>query len=251
LHFNAQSGNFDYNVVDPVKKQAARGSILPTLTLHQPGRPVPPDHHWPPNQQSNFRYYQFASVVQMQSGRPPQYGYLQPPFGENLPALLYSNKPFRESISAMFRSKGFRLEVRPQESEILMSKEINDVLYSYPFEAISQTLQRIVFFRAALETNRDAVLILDEPESNTFPFYTKYLAERISLDTNNQFFLTSHNPYVLTSLIEKTPATELAVFITRMPKYRTEFLLMSPEQLREMLDLTMDVFMDLERFFPD
>jgi predicted ATPase len=243
LAFNAQKGNFDYNVVDPVKKHISKGSIPPNLGA--------PGHQWPQNQQSNFRYYHFASTVQRQHGSPPQYGYLQPPYGENLPALLYSNKGFRESISALFRSKGFRLEVRPQESEILMSKEINDILYSYPFEAISQTLQRIVFYKAVLETNRDAVLILDEPESNTFPFYTKYLAERISLDTHNQFFLTSHNPYVLTSLIEKTPVEELAVFMTRMRNYRTEFLLASNDQLREMLNLTMDIFLDLDRFFPN
>lgn len=253
LAFNAQSGNFDFTVVDPVKQQINKGLIPPNLGISTHPQ-IPLSIHWPQNQESNLRYYGYLPSFQRQhkqQGHPPQYGYLQPPFGENLPALLYSNKGFRESISALFRSKGFRLEVRPQESEILMSKEINDILYSYPFEAISQTLQRIVFFKAALETNRDAVLILDEPESNTFPFYTKYLAERISLDSHNQFFLTSHNPYVLTSLIEKTPAEELAVFITRMRNYRTEFLLASSDQLREMLNLSMDVFLNLDRFFPN
>lgn len=254
LSFNAQSGNFDYSVIDPVKQRVSKGSLPPNLGI--PAQPhMPRSITWPLNEQSNLRYYGYLPAFQRRQkqkrpSQPPLYGYLQPPFGDNLAALLYSNKALRESVSALFRSKGFRLEVRPQESEILMSKEINDILYSYPFEAISQTLQRIVFYKAALETNRDAILILDEPESNTFPFYTKYLAERISLDTYNQFFLTTHNPYVLTSLIEKTPAEDLAVFVTRMRDYRTEFFLASSDQLKEMLDLTMDVFLNLDRFFP-
>jgi len=237
LRFEKQHGQFKARISLPGRSN--ENYFQPFLN---PGQ-------WPELPESPFRYYAFERIPE--NARSQQYGFLQPPFGENLPALLYSNKAFRESISSLFRSKGFRLEVRPQESQVLISKEVNDILYSYPFRAISETLQRIVFFKAVLETSSDAVLILDEPEANTFPFYTKYLAERIALDVSNQFFLTTHNPYVLTSLIEKTAASDLAVFITRMRNYRTEFHLASDDQLREMLSLTMDVFLDLDRFFPN
>lgn len=191
LRFNSQNGHFDVKVVDPVNAQVSQSSIQSNLRfpMHRYPGPSPPGgpmFAWPSTAQSNFRYYSFQK--RSAAGGIPQYGYLQPPYGENLPALLYSNKQFRDSVAALFRSKGFRLEVRPHESEILVSKEVNDILYSYPFGAISETLQRIVFYKAAFETNRDAVLILDEPESNTVPFYTKYLAERIALDGHNQFF---------------------------------------------------------------
>lgn len=176
---------------------------------------------------------------------------LLPPFGANLPTLLYTNKALRESISAFFKSKDFRLELRPQDNEILMSKEVDDVLYSFPFESISETMKRIVFYKAVLESNRESVLVLDEPEANTFPFYTKYLAERIALDTTNQFFLSTHNPYVLMSIIEKTPQTELAVYATRMRNYRTELHLLGTAECSEALDLGMDLFLNLDRFFPE
>jgi hypothetical protein len=172
------------------------------------------------------------------------------PYGANLPGLLSVNKDLRESIAMLFRSMGFRLEIRPTESRISMTKEVDDVLFSFPFEAISETLRRIVFYKAVLESNKDAVLVLDEPEANTFPFYTKYLAERIALDTSNQFFLSTHNPYVLMSIIEKTPQPELAVYVTRMRNYRTEVQLLTPVQCSEALELGMDLFLNLERFFP-
>jgi hypothetical protein len=176
---------------------------------------------------------------------------LSAPFGRNLAALLSSDRAFRASVSALFKAHSHRLELRPHSSEILISKQVEDILYSYPFDAISETLRRIVFYKAVLETNRDAVLVLDEPEANTFPFYTKYLAERIALDESNQFFLTTHNPYVLMSIIEKTPATDLAVFVTRMKDYRTQVQPLTGEQLGEALELGMDLFLNLDRYFAD
>lgn len=197
-----------------------------------------------------IRFYQYRKDLFAKAGSR-SYGPLEAPFGTNLAALLFSDKPFRESVSTLFKSSGHRLELRPQSSEILISKQVDDILYSYPFDAISETLRRIVFYKAVLETNRNSVLVLDEPEANTFPFYTKYLAERIALDESNQFFLTTHNPYVLMSIIEKTPAADLAVFVTRMKNYRTEVRPLTGEQLSEALDLGMDLFLNLDRYFAD
>jgi predicted ATPase len=202
------------------------------------------------SQNSQVFFYRYHALTKGQWDAT-QFANLSPPFGANLPNLLYTDKKVRDSISAFFRSKGYRLELRPQDNEILMSQEVDDVLYSFPFESISETMRRIVFYKAALESNTDAILVFDEPESNTFPFYTKYLAERIALDTSNQFFLTTHNPYVLMSIIEKTPQPNLAVFVTRMVNYRTEVRLMDQQACEEALDLGMDLFLNLDRFFPE
>jgi AAA15 family ATPase/GTPase len=206
--------------------------------------------NWHDEESSSVRFFAYRREL-FANGKKGGYGALVAPFGENLPAMLYSDKSFRESVSALFKAHGHRLELRPQSSEILISKEVDDILYSYPFDSISETLRRIVFYKAALETNRDRVLILDEPEANTFPFYTKYLAERIALDETNQFFLTTHNPYVLMSIIEKTPRADLAVYVTRMRSYRTEVHRLSDAELAEALELSMDIFLNLERYFPD
>ena len=198
----------------------------------------------------NVRCYRYRALAKNEWDGA-HYGHLLPPFGANLPTLLYTSKALRESVSAFFKSKGFRLELRQGDNEILMSKEVDDVLYSFPFESISETMKRIVFYKAALESNKDAVLIFDEPEANTFPLFTKYLAERIALDETNQFFFSTHNPYVLMNVIEKTPQAHLAVYATRMRNYRTELHQFTPENCAEALDLGMDLFLNLDRFFPE
>ena len=98
---------------------------------------------------------------------------------------------------------------------------MDDELFSFPYDSISETWRRIVFYMAVLETNQESILLLDEPEANTFPFYTAYLAERIALDESNQFFLTTHNPYILSSIVGKTPVKDLAVFVATMENFCT------------------------------
>ena len=100
---------------------------------------------------------------------------------------------------------------------------------------------------AALESNKDATLLLDEPEANTFPFYTKYLAERIALDETNQFFITTHNPYLLSSVVEKTPLKDLTVFVTRMEKFETKVKQIPDKKLSELLELDSDAFFNLDK----
>lgn len=117
---------------------------------------------------SPFRYYSFRGDA-FATGMTSEFGFLNPPFGSNLPVILATDRSMRESIAALFKAHQLRLEVRMHSSEILVSKIVDDVLFSYPFQAVSETLRRITFLKAALETNTDAVLILDEPETNTFP----------------------------------------------------------------------------------
>ncbi|MBI2968863.1 MAG: AAA family ATPase [Bacteroidetes bacterium] len=174
--------------------------------------------------------------------------FLNPPFGDNIPNLLISNSDLKKMVSNFFKDKGYKIILKPEDNDIEIAKEEDEVLYSYPYVTISETLQRIVFMMLAIETCRDSTLLFDEPESNTFPFYTKYIAERIAQDKTNQYFLTSHNPYLLLNIIEKTPSKELSVFVTTMKNYQTKIHLLTPRQLKEVIRLQHDVFLNLDKF---
>jgi AAA15 family ATPase/GTPase len=174
--------------------------------------------------------------------------FLNPPFGDNIPNLLLSNSELKKMVSTFFRDKGYKINLKPEDNDIEIAKEEDDVIYSYPYMTISETLQRIVFMMLAMETNKDSTLIFDEPEANTFPFYTKYVAERIAQDKTNQYFITTHNPYLLLNIIEKAPSKELNVYVTTMKKYQTEAHLLTKEQIKEVIELQHDVFFNLDKF---
>ena len=135
--------------------------------------------------------------------------------------ILRSNRKIRELVSEIFKEKGYRLSLRMNYNEIEMAKDMKDTLYLYPYITISDTLLRICFYIVAMMSNKNSVLLFEEPEVHTFPYYTKYLGEQIAIDKNNQYFIVTHNPYFLISILEKTPVKDVAVFITEMKDYQT------------------------------
>ena len=195
-----------------------------------------------------FKFYRFAPL----STFPERGGsFLLPPSGANLLALLLQNRDLRVDANRPFLSRGLRLGLRPQENKIEILKDFEDVIVSHPYHLASDTFQRLVFYMAALQTNSDSVLVFEEPEAHAFPYYTKYLAERIALDERgNQYFISTHNPYFLLPILEKTLSDDIAVFITYYDNNRTQIRQMSPDDLERISD-DIDVFSNIQMFLED
>lgn len=192
-----------------------------------------------------FRYYLFKHL---ESYSVEEKTYLLPVYGQNLFSILRMHKQIREMVAELLLQKGYRLNLRVNEKEIEIMREDNGVFISYPYQTLSDTLQRIIFYTAAIESNKNAVLLFEEPEANTFPFYTKELGERIAYDEANQYFIITHNPYFLMALVEKTPTIDLNVFITYMDDYQTKVHRIADEELSEVVDLNTSIFFNLDKF---
>lgn len=197
---------------------------------------------------TNIHFYEYKRLSQFAISYMP---HLAVPYGENLPSLLLANAEYKQWVSEFLQDKGLRLTLKPSEFDIAVSKIVDDAIYSYPYFTISETLQRIIFYVMAIKTNKESVLILDEPESNTFPFYTKYLAESIALDATNQFFITTHNPYLLLNLIEKSKTADINVCIAEMKDYQTKLHVLNEEQVTKVLDFNSDVFFNFDQIIED
>jgi len=176
--------------------------------------------------------------------------FLMPPPGSNLVSILTHSKELREIANNIFSKFGFKLAIRPRENKLEIQRELEEgVIIGFPYSLISDTLQRIVFYLAAIYTNRNSVVAMEEPEAHAFPYYTKYLAERVAMDrNNNQYFITTHNPYFLLSILEKSSKDDVAVFITYFENYQTKVKSMSQKEIEEVLSLGMDIFFNIERF---
>ena len=194
------------------------------------------------------KFYRFAplSTFPVKGG-----GFLLPPSGANLLSLLLQDRELAAQVREPFLSRGLRLGLRPQENKIEVLKDFDDVIVSHPYHLASDTFQRLVFYMAALHTNSDSVLVFEEPEAHAFPYYTKYLAERIALDERgNQYFISTHNPYFLLPILEKTLSEDIAVFITYYDDYRTKVRQLSPDELSRISD-DIDVFSNIQMFLED
>ena len=191
-----------------------------------------------------FKYYKFA----VQNNFPqPESAFLLPTSGPNLMSLIQTHKELYSVANQMFSNFGLRLGLRPQENKIEVIKQLEPIIISYPYSLTSDTLQRTIFHLFAVLSNKDSILVFEEPESHTFPYYTKYFAETIALDEkNNQYFISTHNPYFLLPVLEKAPKEDVAVFITYFEDYQTKVKPLSAEELDEIMEI--DVFSNLDRF---
>lgn len=190
-----------------------------------------------------FKFYSFKTLhryIAMEK-------YLTPPYGRNLFDILLTNRELKSLVSSLLKEKGYRLGLRMKDKEIEIIKEVDEVLYTFPYQTLSDTLQRVIFFWAVIETNKNATILLEEPESHMSANHIRDIAERIALDTDNQYFLVTHNPYFLTTITEKTKPKDLAIFVTRLDDYQTQLTQLTPDHITELLDLDSAVFLNLDK----
>lgn len=196
---------------------------------------------------STFKFYRFV----VKSSFPDQRSeFLYPPDGDNLLAVVLVRRDLRTVLKQVFEKFGLTLVLEPQEGKIKVQKQFEDIVVSFPYSLASETLQRLVFHLAAIYSNKDSVIAFEEPEAHAFPYYTKYLAETIAQDkNNNQYFISTHNPYFLLSVLEKVPKDRVAVFCTRLEDYQTKVRALTEEQIAEVLEKGLDVFFNIEKFY--
>ena len=196
---------------------------------------------------NNIRFYRFP--IGVVSGRSIR-NYLLPPWGANLPALLLQSRELRTMANLPFLKCGLRLGLRPQENRIEVIKEADDIIISYSYALVSDTLKRITFYTAAIETNKEAVIVLEEPEAHSFPGETKILAEQIAMEENdNQYFIVTHNPYFLMPLLSKAPKDDIAINIVYSEDYQTKVRPLAPEELPELFEI--NIFANLKRYLEE
>lgn len=191
-----------------------------------------------------FKFYRFGIVKEF---KKEQAEYLYPARGDNLLSILLTRNKLKRLISQIVSNYGLKIALKPVEHKIEILKEIDEVIISYPYSLLSDTLQRIIFHIVAIETNEDSIIAFEEPEAHAFPYYTKFLAERIALDKKNQYFISTHNPYFLLSLLEKSPKEDIAIFLTYFEDYQTKVKELDDKKRRTILDMEADVFFNIEK----
>jgi hypothetical protein len=243
FHIGAErSFNYYYNFDATLE---GGGILIPPLTLRDLLDDTPKGGGAFEPHRLPFRFYRFVSLDRFPAKEP---GFLRPPHGENMLHLLLLHRTLRQKIAEIFAAYGLRLVLKPQEDRIELQKEAEGVIIAYPYILASDTLRRLVFHLLAIETNEGALLIFEEPEAHAFPYYTKYLAERIALDARNQYWISTHNPYFLLAILEKAPREDVAVFLTAWREGATQVRPLGEAEIQEMVDAGCSLFFDLERF---
>ena len=165
-----------------------------------------------------IRFYRYPATLPAEE--KAGVSFLLPPIGRNLSEVLLdrSNPALTSAVRKLAEPAGFRLVFKTGQHEYQMELDEVRVVTFEPY-LVSDTLRRMLFHTAAVLSNKNCVVTLEEPEAHAFPDYLITLAEQIAR-SNNQFFITTHSPEVVYTLAKETPKGEFACFVATTDKGR-------------------------------
>lgn len=171
------------------------------------------------------------------------------PDGQNLFYIIETNAETRKDLVEILATYNLKIlfEKGSTYSMKVIKTATDETYFSIPFYQIADTLQRLIFYKAAIKTNNDSVLLFEEPESHMFPPYIRKFTSDVIFDKTNQFFIATHSPYVLEELLQEIP-NELAIYLVDYKDGATVIQPLSTEDLEEARKYGVDLFFNLESY---
>ena len=207
----------------------------------------------PGEEDSNYQYspirkYDFEKLAVFKNTFS---GYLLPPHGWNLYATVDRNPELWKEFADLFRDQQLEFVLLEKEQTFGLQKKEGPRIKLFSFFSIADTFRRFMFYITAIESNKNSVIIFEEPEVHSFPPYTQDIAYRMIYSEENQFFVSTHSPYLLQTLVSNLKDDQLNVFVTYYENYETKVKALTAEELSFVQEYSTDVFFNLDRFVPN
>ena len=153
----------------------------------------------------------------------------------------------KSELAGLFGGYGLKMMFDTGSRQIKAVKEDGHDMFIVPFNSLADSLQRLIFYKAAIESNHGKTICFEEPEAHTFPPYISNIVDIIIRNDNNQYFITTHSPYVVNTLLESA-GEELAVFAVDMKDNESIVNRLTDNQLQEAYDNGIDFFYNIEAY---
>ena len=249
--YTLQSNDFDFFEIDQFIEHLKDSPQY--YELHGDGAISNDDYPWIKNRfgadaSRLIKKYDFNNTIDFNVS---VHEFLVPPYGVNLFSVVDRREELKREIGNLFKEQ--KLEFVLSKSDLSFSTQRKEgyYAYSYPYYSVADTFRRFIFYLAAIESNKNSVLIFEEPEVHSFPPYTQDIAYRMIYSEENQFFVSTHSPYLLQTLVSNLKDDQLNVFVTYYENYETKAKALTAEELSFVQEYSTDVFFNLDRFIPN
>lgn len=175
------------------------------------------------------------------------------PFGSNLSEVIRYNSLLRKECGELFSTYNLKL-IFDENGSIVVQKQLDEFsAFQFSFLQVADTLQRLIFHKAAIITNENSILLFEEPEAHMFPPYiSKFTADVTYFENNSQYFITTHSPFVISDFLENLKKEDLSIYVVGYKKETGETLVnrLSEKELHEISQFGIDIYMNLENYLP-
>jgi AAA15 family ATPase/GTPase len=194
--------------------------------------------------------YEFKKNVQYDS----KYAWrLKHPHGENIFEIISTNEDLNKSIIEILSDYGLKFLYDSEVQEYKILKIIGNKIFTVPYSMTADTLQRLFFYKTATLSNKNSILLFEEPEAHMYPPYiSKFTSDMMYDDNGNQFFIATHSSYVINDIMENLKKDDYSIYTLGYDKETGETLIrkMTDEELHEIYQYGVDLFLNLENYLP-
>lgn len=191
-----------------------------------------------------FKPYYYGKITGAEQINMP---FLCPIGGENLMQVVKNNSELRAEVSSMLASYGLKLALDTVNQKLMVMKPLdNETSCVIPYDAMADSLKRLVFYKAAILSNTQSVIIMEEPEAHSYPPYIIRVIQTMLNADSNQYFVTTHSPYVINEFLENK--ADVAVFLTDYVDGETRIRALNDDELQQIYEDGIDLFFNTEFF---
>ncbi len=174
--------------------------------------------------------------------------FLIPPDGKNLLDVIPNYPKLQEELLHIFHEYGLILVFdKASRSLKIMKEKGRRNIFLLPYSSVADTLQRIIFFKTAIASNSNSVILFEEPEAHSFPPYLVHITQEIIHSKTNRFFISTHSPYIVNDFLENC-RQELSIFVADFKRGQTIIKRLSQEEADDIYQYGVDLFMNNERY---
>lgn len=195
-------------------------------------------------QETSIKRYSYKPDINYKRGHAK---YLIPPYGSNLLSIIENYQELKKDVIRFFTEYGLEIAFDKSSQTIKILQKNKDGIFLIPYNSIADTLQRIIFYKAAIASSNNSVLLFEEPEAHSFPPYMSHLTQEMIYKKDIQFFIATHSPFILNDLLENAQE-DLAVFNVDYQNKQTKVKQLSRSELYEVFQNGVDLFTNNETF---
>jgi len=194
--------------------------------------------------------YEFKKDIKYNSKNPWRLKY---PFGENIFEIISSKKDLIDSVIDIFDGFGLKFLYDTEIQEYKILKIIGNKIFTIPYFLTADTLRRLIFYKAAIASNENAILIFEEPEANCYEPYILEITNAIKNDiNNNQFFIVTHSQYVVDELLrDEQSRNDTNIYLVGADKGETKIKRLKPEVSKDVYQTGLNIFFNYQSLWDE
>lgn len=178
--------------------------------------------------------------------------FLMSPFGENISTIISNNPEIRNYVNRFLSQNNLKLLIERGSNNLKIFKEYEDgTVFSLPYSMIADTLQRLIFYKAAIMSNKNSVLLFEEPEAHCFePYILEFTNEVKYNENNNQFFIVTHSDFIIQEFLrDEESKNNTQIYLVNNVDGKTEVKKLDAEKNEDVYEYNMNVFFNFDNLW--